>query len=153
MATTYCIDTSSLISAWYERYKPNRFPKLWDQLDQLVIEGRLVSSLLVLAECEKRSPELAVWLGERASMFLPPDPVIQERVKHVTNTYSGLVMSGKEKFAADPFVIATAEVRGFTVITEEKGIETLKKIPGVCRDMGLPCINLVTLFDEEDWTF
>jgi hypothetical protein len=24
-------------AAWYERDKPNRFPKLWDQLDQLVM--------------------------------------------------------------------------------------------------------------------
>jgi hypothetical protein len=38
----YCIDTSALIAAWYERYKPNRFPKLWDQFDQLVTDGRLV---------------------------------------------------------------------------------------------------------------
>ena len=38
---TYCIDTSALIAAWYERYKPNRFPKLWEQLDQLVTDGRL----------------------------------------------------------------------------------------------------------------
>ncbi|WP_371348900.1 helix-turn-helix domain-containing protein [Ancylobacter sp. IITR112] len=31
---------------------------LWDQLDRLILEGRLVSSLLVLAECGKRSPRL-----------------------------------------------------------------------------------------------
>lgn len=153
MAIVYCIDASSLISAWYERYKPNRFPKLWDQLDQLIGEGRLVSSLLVQAECAKRSPELAEWLGNRAHMFLPPDAAIQERMRHITNTYSGLIMAGKEKFAADPFVIATAEVHGFTIITEERGVESLRKIPGVCRDMGLPCINLVALFDAEDWTF
>jgi hypothetical protein len=67
---TYCIDTSALIAAWYERYKPNRFPKLWEQLDQLIQEGRLVSSTLVLRECSKqRSEELHDWLQPRASML------------------------------------------------------------------------------------
>jgi hypothetical protein len=42
VAKTYCIDTSALIAAWYERYKPNRFPKLWEQLDQLIQEGLCV---------------------------------------------------------------------------------------------------------------
>jgi hypothetical protein len=42
----YCVDTSALIAAWYERYKPNRFPKLWGQLGQLINDGRLISSTL-----------------------------------------------------------------------------------------------------------
>src|SRR5258708_34540082 len=74
VAKTYCIDTSALIAAWYERYKPNRFPKLWEQLDQLIQEGRLVSSTLVLRECSKqRSEELHDWLQPRSAMFQGPD--------------------------------------------------------------------------------
>lgn len=151
MAEIYCIDTSALIAAWYERYKPNRFPKLWAQLDQLVSDGRLVSSSLVHAECKKRSPELFAWLSEREAMFLPPDQDVQRRVARITNTYMGLVMAGKEKFAADPFVIATAEVHGYTVVTEEIGPTSLRKIPGVCNAMHVPWCNLVGLFDAEDW--
>lgn len=152
MATVYCIDTSALIAAWYERYKPKRFPKLWDQLDGLIQEGRLVSSLLVLGECEKRSPELHVWLKEREHMFIEPDQAVQQRVQHVLNAYKGLVAAGKQKFAADSFVIATAEVHGYTVVTEETGPDSLRKIPGVCNAMGIPTSNLMQLFDAEDWT-
>jgi hypothetical protein len=151
VATVYCIDTSALIAAWYERYKPNRFPRLWEQLDQLISADRLVSSILVLDECSRRSPELHAWLKERAAMFLPPDEAIQRRVDHIVNTYTALVQQGKEKFAADPFLIATAEVHGYTVVTEEAGPDTLKKIPGVCRAMKVPVINLMQLFDAEDW--
>ena len=152
MADIYCIDTSALIAAWYERYKPKRFPKLWDQFDQLVTEGRLVSSALVLAECHKRSPELHEWLLEREAMFLAPDHDVQLRSAHIINTYKGLVMAGKEKFAADPFVIATAEVHGYRVVTEEVGPTSLRKIPGVCNDLQVPWCNLIELFDTEDWT-
>lgn len=144
--TVYCIDTSALIAAWYERYKPNRFPKLWLQFDALIEVQRLMSSVMVLDECSRRSPELHEWLKERPAMFLPPDAAVQARVGHIVNTYTGLVMQGKEKFAADPFLIATAEVHGFTVVTEETGPDSLRKIPGVCRALKVPSVNLMELF-------
>lgn len=84
-------------------------------------------------------------------MFLMPDAKVQARVDHIVNTYTGLVMQGKEKFAADPFLIATAEVNGFTVVTEETGPDSLRKIPGVCRALNVPSISLTELFDAEDW--
>jgi predicted nucleic acid-binding protein len=148
---SYCIDTSALIAAWYERYKPNRFPRLWTQLDEMIAAGRLFSSVMVLDECSRRSPELHAWLKDRPDMFFVPEAAIQLRVDYIVNTYTGLVMQGKEKFAADPFVIATAEVHRLTVVTEETGPDSLRKIPGVCRDLSVQCINLTALFDAEDW--
>lgn len=147
----YCIDTSALIAAWYERYKPNRFPRLWEQFDQIITAGRLFSSIMVLDECSRRSPELHAWLKDRPDMFLAPEEAVQLRVDHFVNTYKGLVAEGKEKFAADPFVIATAEVNRLTVVTEETGPDSLRKIPGVCRTLNVPSINLTELFDAEDW--
>ncbi len=75
----------------------------------------------------------------------------QGQVDHIVNTYSGLVTAGKEKFQADPFVIALAKVGRYTVITEETGIGSLGKIPGVCNAMKVECINLMQLIDAEDW--
>ena len=152
MTTVYCIDTSALIAAWYERYKPNRFPKLWDEFDALIKASRLVSSSLVLRECSKqRSEELHDWLQPRTSMFQVPDETVQGQVDHIVNTYTGLVSAGKEKFQADPFVIAQSKVGGYTVITEETGPTSLAKIPGVCNAMKVDCINLMQLIDAEDW--
>jgi len=149
--TTYCIDTSSLIAAWYERYKPSRFPNLWRQFDELIRAERLLSSIMVLDECSRKSPELYEWLKVREDMFLSPDIDIQRRVDFIVNSYTGLVAQGKEKFAADPFLIATAEVHGHTVVTEENGPDSLRKIPGVCRDLKIPSMNLMQLIDAEDW--
>jgi len=152
VATIYCIDTSALIAAWYERYKPNRFPKLWNELDELIKEGRLVSSSLVLRECSKqRSEELHDWLKPREAMFHMPDEAVQVQVDFIVNTYTGLISAGKEKFQADPFVIALAKVNGYTVITEETGPASLAKIPGVCAAMKVPCLNLMQFMDQEDW--
>ena len=38
-----------------------------------------------------------------------------------------------------------------TVVTEETGPDSLRKIPGVCRELNVPSINLMELFDAEDW--
>jgi hypothetical protein len=148
----YCIDTSALIAAWYERYKPNRFPKLWDQFTELAKAKRLVSSTLVLRECSKtRTEELRRWLKEREDMFIAPEDDVQRQVDYIVNTYTGLVAAGKEKFQADPFVIALAKVSNYTVVTEETGIGSLGKIPGVCNAMKVPCLNVMQLIDAEDW--
>jgi hypothetical protein len=88
--------------------------------------------------------------NRREAILLQPDEAIQKRVDHIVNTYSGLVAQGKEKFAADPFVIATAEVNGYIVVTEEIGPDSLRKIPGVCRALNVQCKNLMELFDAED---
>ncbi|MBI1263321.1 MAG: DUF4411 family protein [Alphaproteobacteria bacterium] len=36
----YCIDTSSLIASWDERYPPEFFPRFWDNLDGGVTTGK-----------------------------------------------------------------------------------------------------------------
>jgi hypothetical protein len=77
--------------------------------------------------------------------------VVAQRRYAIVNTYKGLVAQGKEKFAADPFLTATAEVHKYTVVTEESGPDILWKIPGVCRALNVPSINLMPLFDAEDW--
>jgi hypothetical protein len=100
------------------------------EFDQLVTDGRLVSSTLVLRECNKqRSEELHEWLKPREAMFIAPDEAVQQQVDHIVNTYTALVSAGKEKFQADPFVIALAKVSGYTIITEETGIGSLGKYP------------------------
>jgi hypothetical protein len=87
--------------------------------------------------------------NRREAIFLQPNEAIQKRVDHIVNTYSGLVAQGKEKFAADPFVIAIAEVNGYIVVTEETGPDSLRKIPGVCRALNVQCKNLMELLDAE----
>ncbi len=48
---------------------------------------------------------------------------------------------------ADPFLIAAAKDKNALLVTQEKdeGI----RIPSVCRDLVVRCINLETFFDIE----
>lgn len=46
---------------------------------------------------------------------------------------------------------AAAEAHRYTVVTEETGPDSLRKIPGVCVVLHVPWMNLMDLFDAENW--
>jgi hypothetical protein len=151
--TTYCIDTSCLIAAWDERYPPENFPKFWEYLDKLIGAGRVRAPEAVLDETSKRSKELHDWLKERPDLFIGYETDIQLEVKTILAKYPKLVAVKKTAFSADSFIIATAKVKGFVVVTEEGPTGKLQKpnIPDVCRDHGIDCINLIQLIRAEAW--
>ena len=55
--------------------------------------------------------------------------------------------------AADPFVIASAQVRSGCVVTEETLRDNAVRIPSVCEYFGIDCTNLEGLMEREGWTF
>lgn len=42
MAALYCLDSSSVIAAWDERYPPENFPAFWAQMEQALTSGLIV---------------------------------------------------------------------------------------------------------------
>jgi hypothetical protein len=55
MATTaiYSADSSALIHGWRRAYRPKNFGFVWEQIDALIMERRLRSSIEVYIEVEK----------------------------------------------------------------------------------------------------
>jgi hypothetical protein len=150
----YCIDTSALISAWQENYPPENFPRVWERLDGLIAEKRLVAPVEVLREIGKRSDELHAWLKERGGMFRELEEVIQIEAANVLASYPRLVGERKLRTSADPFVIALARVEHFQIVTNEKPTANLNRpnIPDVCSDMGMPIpIGMLQLIKKERW--
>jgi len=149
----YCIDTSSLIAAWEERYPPENFPKLWDLFDQAIIDGRIVAPEAVLDETEAKAAELHAWLKERDQMFVALAESIQVRAKEILARHPRLVAAKKQRFAADPFVIATAIEHNLIIVTEERPTGNLNRpnIPDVCRDFDVEYISLLQLIRTEKW--
>jgi hypothetical protein len=150
----YCVDTSSLIAAWQERYPFENFPKFWDRIDGLIEEKRLVSPVEVFLETKKRSDELHVWLKERKSdLFRELDDAVQTQAANVLARFPRLVGDKKLNTSADPFVIALALVEGAPVVTEEKrtGSNRRPHIPDVCDAFGVECKNLLDMIRSEKW--
>lgn len=153
----YCIDTSSLVHAWRRAYPPKRFGGLWVAIDKLIDDGRLVATIEVYLELKKKDDDIFAWAKDRKeTLFVEIDDDVQSEVVRIMQEYPKLVDTGKGKSGGDPFVIAQALAGNsrLVVVTQEAGGTADKpRIPYVCDREGVRHIDLLTLIEEEDWTF
>ncbi len=152
----YCCDTSSLIHAWRRSYPPAHFKSFWGKLDDLIDSGRLVSSIEVFGELEKKDDDIFAWAKARKSMFAEIDDDVQAEMSLIMGKYPRLVDTVKGKSGADPFVIAQAlcGTPALTIIHAETGGSfNSPKIAFVCDQEKLVHVNLLGLIAIEGWSF
>ena len=150
----YCVDTSSLIAAWQERYPIENFPKFWDRMNALIEDGRMISPIEVFNEIKKRSDDLHDWLKNRKDgMFRELDDEVQIEVANILQRFPRLVGDKKLRTSADPFVIALARITGYQLVTEEKPTGSLNRpnIPDVCAQLSLSTISILQVIQREKW--
>ena len=149
---SYGIDTSGLIDGW-DYYPPKVFPCLWDRIDGIVDSGILVASEEVFHELQRKQDELAECARQRKKMFIPVDEAIQAAVTDIMSTHGALVNIKTGGSAADPWVIAVAQVRGLTVVSGEIWRLPKLTIPSVCAAKGVPHLNFLNMIIELGWRF
>lgn len=150
----YCIDTSSLMDCRLRYYPPDVFPSLWQHMEELFEAGAIVSHEEVLKEITKRTDELAAWAMGRADSFLSFDAPQELVLINILERFPRLVMTGKGKHAADPFLIALASTTGTILVTQEQpGGLKKPKIPDVCAALGITAMPILDVFREEGFTF
>jgi hypothetical protein len=150
----YSIDTSAILDGWRRNYSPDVFPDIWSGIDELIDAGHLAATEEVLVELEKRDDEIYAWAKSRKEkLIVPIDDRIQERVSVILERHEKLVRHNRS--GADPWVIGLAMVESCTVVSGERlsGSLSKPKIPDVCLDLGVPCIDLLSLFRELGWRF
>ena len=151
----YCIDTCAILDLWFRRYPRDVFPALWKRIEELISQGKIIAPKQVKEELKQKSIHVFNWVKNRRGMIIDNEPEQIECAKKIQNDFKGLVDPLKTRTAADPFLIALAKVRNWTVITTES--VSLRperpKIPNVCRKLGIECIDLVTFFRREHWVF
>ena len=150
----YCVDSSALIAAWWERYPIENFPKFWTYLDGLMGCQKITAPPEVLKEISEKSDDLHGWLKEREARFVSPyDEAVLLRVKQILAEFPRLVAEKKQRFAADPFVIALSQHRGLIIITEEKRTGSLARpnIPDVCDQVGVRFAPLLQMIQQQGW--
>lgn len=157
MSDRYSVDTSALIDGLERYYPPASFPALWDHMDELIGEGRLLASEEVWEEAQKRDEVVTQWMRPRRDgLLVPTDAGVTARVQEILDhpDHKRLVMQGRGRNRADPFVIAVAELRDAMVVTgESPGSQRKPKIPTVCADRGVECVPFVDIIKREGWTF
>ncbi|MBK9140195.1 MAG: DUF4411 family protein [Verrucomicrobia bacterium] len=156
----YSVDTSALMD-WQARFYPTDvFIGLKTQIEGLIASGKLRAPEIVKEELDAvGTPALKSWAKSQTGLFVPLEPQLQVETATIQARYPELadVKSGHE--SADPWVIALAELRGWMVVSQETSAAEKRKppksyyIPDVCRDLGVPCINLLGLMRKEGLTF
>lgn len=153
--TVYCIDSNLIIQGRKHRYPPRRFASLWHNVERLIADGRMRASMMVREELTVAEDEIKEWVRDQHGLFVPLNKEQTDVVTKIQEDFDDLVDHRKNKSGADPFVIALARVRGYTVVT----LETMAapnertRIPNVCAKYAIPCIDLIGLMDTEGWTF
>lgn len=151
----YSIDTSAILDGWRRHYPPDTFPGLWERVDRLIETEDLAATEEVLHELSKKDDEVYAWAKEREKMFVPIDERIQPLVTQILERFEKLLDTRRNRSAADPFVIALAQLEGGSVVSGEGTTGKLDRpnIPDVCAELKVPCINLLQMIRREGWTF
>jgi len=158
----YVIDTSSLIEM-KDKYPRDvsLFKPVWENVEKLCREGRLIMPVEVLKEIEQGDDELKRWTKSKRKILIKPNKPQFAKISEILDKFRFLAKPEKSGPNADPWVIALAVEKNdeeqktlfpnrHIVVTEESKTKT-DKIPAVCRSYDIECISLIELFRREGW--
>lgn len=142
----FCLDTNIFIEPWTKYYSMDICPDYWEILDSLAHKGIIFCTMEVKREIEKTSDDLSEWFKYRPHFFreLNDRVFINIRKIYENPVHERLVDNTKSRSLADPWVIAHAMAEQATVVTKEfLEARTTKriKIPNICQNLGVPCID------------
>ena len=150
----YCVDTSAFVDAYTRRLQPTVFKGFWRKIDELIDAGRLVAPKQVLEELEDIHDDLYAWAKARERIFTQLDMYQKIEARNIAIAFPALTTKDPKKNYADPFVVALAKSRGYTVVAQEVGgSDQDPKIPFICRRIGVPCFTLFDMMVNEKWEF
>jgi len=154
----YIFDTSLLWA--FGRYYPAQFPTIWQKVDDLINDHSFRSVREVKREIENNCSfdHISKWVKANHRIFKPPGEDESKFVAELfcKEQYRGLVRRQdmlKGLPVADPFVIAAAKVYDGCVITDESFKRGGARIPTLCQDFGIVCINVEKFLNRENLKF
>jgi|SRR5215813_13575207 len=153
----YVFDTSSFIKL--NSYYPDVFQIFWQRFDEAVADGTIVSTREVFRELDRDDPDhVLAWAKKNSQVFaIPTDAETNFVQKILAVPHFQQLISLKAQLTgipvADPFVVACAAVKEGTVVTEERLKPNAAKIPNVCQNFNVKCLNLEEFMREIGWSF
>jgi len=156
----YSIDTSALMD-WQARFYPlDVFRALEVRIEALIAEDQCCAVHLVSDELAAvGTPDLQAWAKSHRHLFVPLTSDIQMSGAEIERNYPDLMDPKGLHESADAYIIALARLRDGIVVSQETSVAEKRNpkkkhfIPDVCRDLGVPCINLLGLMRREKWVF
>jgi hypothetical protein len=158
MQAPYLFDCNSfnVLSNYY----PEQFPSFWQKFAESIAAGHILSCKEVLNELGRlgHNEWIRTWAKSQKDLFEPPTADEGAFVAEIFKVPHFRQLVGKQPLlfghpVADPFIVASARVRGGCVVTEEKLKPKAAKIPNVCEHFGVHCTNVEGFLKQKGWTF
>lgn len=154
----YSLDTSFFMD-WQARYYPlDVFRSLELKIEELIAAGECAAVQLVKEEIDAVAPaSVRTWATNHGDLFVPMTPDLQVAGAGIEASYPDLMDPKGLHESADAYIIALARLRNGIAVSQETSAAEKRKapkdhyIPDVCRELGVPCINLLGLMRRERW--
>ncbi len=164
-SSVFLIDANSLITPHLTYYPFDFAPGFWEQIEKPVVSGRIAVLDLVKNEILQGNDSLRDWMDNLqigAYIDHKNPPIIakySEILQHIQGNpcyQPSALREWANNRVADPWLIATASVYGYDLVTFEtsnKGLNSRfpskeAKIPDVAKTFGVNTINLFQLMRE-----
>ena len=165
MSGQYCVDANIFITAWYEDYRDSVLPSLWEQLalhhNDIILIKPIFDEIEPISSADKKLSKskkkekypLRMWMQEKQFMITS----INDETEAVSLSFEKKYETSNESKGAnqkDITLIAYAKQMDKTVVTFE-GRQPQKpvkksnyKIPLICHEQDVKCINFVTMLER-----
>jgi hypothetical protein len=138
-------DTSAYINGQRDHLPLVTFPSVWRLIEEAIDDQRVILPREAYRELTAQDDDLAAWIKVHAAAVVEPSQDVQREAGRLLAEFPNPgVRNG-----ADPFIVAEARIRGYTVTTYEgrtfSGVPTRRwerTMPGVCQRFGVPCCTL-----------
>lgn len=151
----YVFDTGVWV-ALFRHYPESTFPGLWRNFALMVTAGQIFSSSEVLRELKSFEDSIYQQAKDIDHVFSKPSFQELKIIKALANKYKYLVSArniNNGAPVADCHVIALAKVEAGLVVTTERFKPNSQKIPNICDQLGVGCLDLHKFFEQEKWKF
>ncbi|MDD5356489.1 MAG: DUF4411 family protein [Candidatus Omnitrophica bacterium] len=151
----YVFDTGVWVIL-FRHYPEATFSGLWKSFNLMVAEGRILSSSEVLRELKSFEDFVYKQASGIDHVFSKPSIEELKIIKDLANKYKYLV-SGRNinngSPVADCHVLALARAKNGIVVTTERFKPNSQKMPNICNELGIGCLDLNKFFEQEKWEF
>lgn len=141
----FVFDTSAFINGSRHHYYLDTMAGVWTLVEASIDDGRVVVPREVYRELLVQDDEMTALVRRHEVAIAEPTERVQRRAGELQEMFPkpGL------RDLADPFIMAEAEARDFTVVTYEgitfageRAKKADDKLPALCEQVGIGCCTL-----------
>jgi len=152
----FLLDSNVFIFAKRDYYPLDRVPEYWYWLLHQAEIDNIKIPRQIFDELQGHDDELQAWLKENEDTMVLAGDGLDARVGEVLACYCDDITEAElESLGADPFLIATGLLNGCDIVSKEGSKPAAqranKKVPDICRALGVRCITDHALIRELDF--